>query len=61
MMMTPDEYRGALETLGFTHIQAAAELGISRRSSVRWANEGGAPPHIRLALEALRARLQAAE
>ena len=59
--MTPEEYRAALEALGFNHIQAAAELGISRRSSVRYATGDGAPKYIALALEALMARQDLAE
>ena len=59
--MTPEEYRQALDALGFNHDQAAAMLGIGKRSSVRYARQG-APKYIGLALEALRFRLlEAAE
>lgn len=53
--MTPDEYRSAIAELGLTQIKAAMALGIGKRTSRRYAKIG-APEHINLALEGLKAR-----
>lgn len=58
--MTPQDFRSALDALGL-HITAAAQaLGISRRSAQRYASKG-APEHIRLALEGLKAQRERAQ
>jgi ABC-type amino acid transport system permease subunit len=54
-MMTGDEYKAALEALQLTQTQAAKALGVSHRTSQRYATHG-APRAIALALEALAAQ-----
>ncbi len=40
IMMTGEEYRQALQALGYTHRQAAAAFGISLRTSKNYAASG---------------------
>lgn len=54
-MMTAAEYKAALDALDLTQQQAAKSLGVSYRTSQRYAKQG-APLHIALALEALAAQ-----
>jgi len=51
--MTPDEYRGALATLGLTQNEAGRWLGVHEQTGRRWASEGPPAPvakFLRLAL-----------
>lgn len=54
-MMTANQYKVALDALKLTHQQAAKALGISIRTSQRYAAHG-APLSVALALEALAAK-----
>jgi transposase len=55
--MTAQEYKNALEALGFQHREAAKALGIGQTTSRRYAARG-APKHIALALEAITLKTQ---
>ena len=58
--MTPAQYRAALARLGLSIVGASDLLGISRRTSQRYAAEGVpkiAVPYIKQRLKAARDRL----
>lgn len=55
--MTPDQYRTALKKLKLSHHQAAAWLGVSHRTSQRYALGEGPVPHATAKLLRLCVRL----
>ena len=46
--MTPADYRAALQRLGFNQVTIAPVLGITDRTSRRYASTGPPPPLARL-------------
>lgn len=54
--MTPTDYRASILALNLSQVRAAKALGINERTSRRYA-QLGAPHHIQLALEGLKARV----
>ena len=44
-VVSGSDYAATLERLGIGHDEAAKRMGVSRRSSERWAHEG-APPEM---------------
>ncbi len=46
--MTPTEYRAAIKRLGFNQVTVAPVLGITDRTSRRYAKQGPPPPLARL-------------